>query len=389
MVQGEYFYMKPKDLYENKVFCSAPWNNLYINPDGKILTCSIGRCNIGNINDNNIQDIVKDNDVLKEIQQSMIDGKRHENCRTCYKLEDSGVSYSLRKHYKSTISNFNNLDQYDIASGSLDVTSFDLRYDNTCQNACVYCDPELSSRWEKELGVTIPKPDKSYIDNTKKYVSENLANLKEIYLAGGEPLVTKDFADILEELYEVNPNCKVRINSNIKNINTPVYELSKKFRNLRYTLSAEAVEQQFDYIRYPQKWTSFQNNVEKVMHEVPSYNFNMALNILNVYGLFDCIDYLRSIGAHDNSFIITHVNNPSWCNINNLPDELLDEFIERCNLYMSLTDPKYSLYSALEGCVNFVRLPFDKNINDTILNLETLDMRRNLNSKNIFPYIYK
>ena len=61
-----------------------------------------------------------------------------------------------------------------------------------------------------------------------------------------------------------------------------------------------------------------QNNVEKVMHEVPSYNFNMALNILNVYGLFDCIDYLRSIGAHDNSFIITHVNNPSWCNINNL-----------------------------------------------------------------------
>ena len=381
--------MKPKDLYENNVFCPAPWNNLYINPDGKIQTCQIGKCKIGNLKDNNIQDIVKDNDVLKEIQQSMIYGKRHKNCLNCYDLEDSGVSYSLRKHYKSKISNFNNLNQYDVASGNLDVTSFDLRYDNTCQNACVYCHPELSSRWEKELGLTVPKPDKSNMDNTKKYVQENLANLKEIYLAGGEPLVSKDFTVILKELYEVNPNCKVRINSNIKNINTSVYELSKKFPNLRYTLSAEAVENQFDYIRYPQKWSSFQNNVEKVIHDVPSYDFNMALNILNLYGLFDCIDYLRSIGAHDNSFIITHVHDPSWCNINNLPDALLDEFVERCKLYMSQTDPKYSLYSALEGCINFVRLPFDKNINDTILNLETLDMRRNLNSKNIFPYIYK
>jgi radical SAM protein with 4Fe4S-binding SPASM domain len=380
--------MKPKDLYESTVFCSAPWNNLYVGPDGRILTCSIGRCDIGNLHNDDVQDVVVDNTVLKDIQQSMIDGVRHKNCGNCYELEDSGVSYSLRKHYKKTITKFEDLYMYDVASGNIDVTGFDLRYDNTCQNACVYCEPELSSRWEKELGIQVPKPNQNKIENTKKYVSENLSDLKEIYLAGGEPLVTKDFAILLQELYEVNPDCKVRINSNIKNIDTPVYELSKKFRNLQYTISAEAVGLEFDYIRYPQKWTSFKTNVVRVMDEVPQYNFNMALNVLNVYGLFDCIDYLRSVGAHDNSFIITHVNAPSWNNINNLSDEMLVEFVRRCRLYMSNTDPKHSLYSALEGCINFVQLPFVKNIDDTIDNLQILDKRRNLDS-NIFSYIYK
>jgi MoaA/NifB/PqqE/SkfB family radical SAM enzyme len=387
VVQGEYHTMKPKDLYLDTVFCPAPWNNFYVNPDGSTATCSIGKSLTGNLHDKKITDIIVNNEVLTDIQQSMLDGKRHKNCRVCYDLEDSGVNYSLRKHYKKTITNFNDLDHYDVATGSLDITSFDLRYDNTCQNACVYCGPGLSNQWEKELGITIPKPDNT--KDTKKYVLENLANLKEIYFAGGEPLVTKDFGIIMEKLYSVNPDCKVRINSNIRNISTPVYEISKKFANLKYTLSAEAIGAQFEYIRYPQTWNSFQTNVKKVIKEVPSYNFNMVLNVLNLYGLFDCIDYFRNIGVHDNSFIINHAHRPSWCNINNLPIELLDEFVERCKLYMSQTDPRYSLYTSLVGCINYVQVPYEKDIDNTRLNLEILDIRRNLNSKNIFPYIYR
>ena len=115
----------------------------------------------------------------------------------------------------------------------------------------------------------------------------------------------------------------------------------------------------------------------------------MVLNVLNLYGLFDCIDYFRNIGVHDNSFIINHAHRPSWCNINNLPIELLDEFVERCKLYMSQTDPKYGLYTSLVGCINYVQVPYEKDIDNTRLNLEILDIRRNLNSKNIFPYIYR
>jgi len=379
--------MKPKDLYEDPVFCPAPWNNLYIHPDGNILTCSVGKVTLGNLNDSNIEDFVEDNEILKDLQQTMIDGLRHRNCKNCYSLEDTGVYYSLRKHYKSTITNFNNLEQYDRATGNLDITSLDIRYDNTCQNACVYCGPEYSNRWEKELGVTIKKPTNT--QNTKQYILDNLKNLKEIYFAGGEPLINKDFVVIMQELYRVNPNCKVRINSNIKNIDTPAYEISKNFINLRYTISAESINEQYEYIRYPQTWSNFQKNIKRLINEVPSYNFNMTLNVLNVYSLFDCIDYLRSIGTHDNSFIITHAHEPIWCDICNLSDEIIQEFIEKCTHYMQNTDPRYSLYSALGGCIEYVKQPFIKDINSTINNLEQLDIRRNLNSRKTFPYIYK
>ena len=56
---------------------------------------------------------------------------------------------------------------------------------------------------------------------------------------------------------------------------------------------------------------------------------------------------------------------------------------------MSQTDPKYGLYTSLVGCINYVQVPYEKDIDNTRLNLEILDIRRNLNSKNIFPYIYR
>ena len=114
----------------------------------------------------------------------------------------------------------------------------------------------------------------------------------------------------------------------------------------------------------------------------------MVLNVLNVFEIFKCIDYLRNIGAHDNSFMILHAYTPKWTDIRNLPKDLLNQFINSCEKYMSDTKSEYWLYHALEGCINYVRTPFKKNIKETIRNLEMLDIRRNLNSKKHFAYIY-
>jgi len=378
--------MKPKELFYSKVFCPAPWNNLYVAPDGDIKTCSIGASTCGNLNTDSFDSCIKDNPVLKEIQQAMIDGKYHSNCAECYKLETEQDAYSQRKHFKQTITRMDALDSYDIADGNLVPTGFDLRYDNTCQNACVYCFPSLSSRWAKELGVDVKRAPG--VEDVKTFVLENLANAKEVYLAGGEPLINKDFAKLLDALYDVNPNCKLRINSNIKNIKTPVYESAKRFKNLQYTISVESTQEQFEYIRYPQKWDNFTQNVNTLVNDVPKYNFNMVLNVMNVHSLFDCLDYLFEMKMHENSFIITHAYTPDWTNINHLPDTMLNTFVDRCKQYQSKCDPKYSLYSALEGCINFIDSSFTKDIDRVRLELEKLDIRRNLDSRKVFPYIY-
>ena len=379
--------MKPKQLFESKTFCPAPWNNLYVGPDGDVKTCSIGKCPTGNLNTDTFESCIKNNPVLKEIQGAMINGKYHSNCAECYKLETEQDAYSLRKHYKRTLTRTDALESYDTNNGDLIPTGFDLRYDNTCQNACVYCFPALSSRWAKELGVTVNRADG--VEDVKQFVLDNLANAKEVYLAGGEPLINKDFAQLLETLYEVNPDCKLRINSNIKNIHTPVFELSKKFKKLRYTISAESIGEHYQYIRYPQTWSSFAKNVDVVINEVPSYNFNMVLNVLNPVALFDCIDYLMEKGVHENGFVIHHATSPRWSNINNLPDNQLEKFVDRCTQLQKTLDPKYSLYNAVEGCINFIDFKYKKDIEDTKRNLLLLDQRRKLNSKELFPHIWK
>jgi len=380
--------MNPKKIFFHKTFCPAPWNNLYIHPDGTTATCSVGKTITGDLKNQKIDDIVKNNDKLKEIQTAMLNNKFHSNCINCQALESSNDEYSLRKHYKKRIIQFDNLDQYDIPNGNIHISSLDIRHENTCQNACVYCGPELSSRWAKELSIKIEKPDDE--SDIKEFILDNISNLKEIYLAGGEPLVNKNFESVLNKLYDVNPDCKVRINSNIKNLNTPVYEISKKFKNLQYTISMEAVDEQFEYIRYPQKWHEFKKNYNKIIKEIPYYNFNMVLNILNPYGLFDSIDFLLENNTHENSFIITHAHRPNWCNINHLSEHILNTFVDKCENYIDNLNPKYNLYSSLVGCINFVREQenFNKNMNSVRKELKKIDDRRNLNSEKLFPYIY-
>ena len=265
-----------------------------------------------------------------------------------------------------------------------------MRYENTCQNACVYCDSDLSSRWAKELGVEQVRPGDNKMHDTKQYIIEKLSGIKEIYLAGGEPLVSKDFAVILKELHYVNPGCKVRVNSNIKNLQTPVYELTKQFNNLQYTISMESTGSQFEYIRWPQKWDSFVTNFKQIRTEVPKYNLNMVLNVLNHRAIFDSIDYLLGIGVNENAFIITHAYEPDWMNITNLPEDMLLEFKVQCKMYMRQCDPRLNLYSALQGCIGYIDDSNDvADISLTQRNLDILDIRRNLNSRSVFPHIWE
>ncbi len=86
-----------------------------------------------------------------------------------------------------------------------------MRWRNTCNLACVYCDSSLSSTWAKELNEPI-RVDEQQLAKTKEYVLANAPNLKNVYLAGGEPLLMKENSELLDRL---DPSCTVRINTNL------------------------------------------------------------------------------------------------------------------------------------------------------------------------------
>jgi radical SAM protein with 4Fe4S-binding SPASM domain len=377
--------MNKKDFFYKQNFCTAPWTNLYIDPVGNIQTCSVGKDCLGNINEQSVDEILYSSPKLLEIRRKMLGNEKPSNCSLCYNIESSNKdAYSSRLYYKK-ISKDTDIKTYDSIENFY-LNTLDLRWKNTCQNACIYCDPILSSRWENELNLNSLKGD---FTKVKEFIYPKLSQIKEVYLAGGEPLIVKENVEFLTKLYEVNPHAKVRVNSNIKNINTPVYKLTKKFKNLQYTISIDSIEKNYEYLRWPQKWSEFVKNLKIIMQEIEVFNFNITLTAFNHQNLFKTIDYLLDCGFHQNSFIIKHCVDPAWGNMNHLPNEKLDWVAETCKKYIEKLDKQFFLAKALRGVLNFIDKDFEKDLMLAINELQQLDKIRGLDSRSVFPELYE
>ena len=59
----------------------------------------------------------------------------------------------------------------------------------------------------------------------KDFVFENVSDLKNVYLAGGEPMLMKENYEFLKLLKVKNPNCNIRVNTNLSTTGTGIFEL--------------------------------------------------------------------------------------------------------------------------------------------------------------------
>ena len=110
--------------------------------------------------------------------------------------------------------------------------------------------------------------------------------------------------------------------------------------------------------------------------------------LLNYQSIFNCVDYLSSIGFHNNSFIIGPLLRPERLNIRHLPENVLysvkEILIQRIN-----QKPGYLLEDSYKNLLSYLDQPFEKNLSNAFDQLEILDQRRNLDSSRIFKDLYK
>ena len=311
----------------DKNFCVIPWTGFELEPNGHVRNCIISKDKIGNIYRNNIQDILQSNTKIKE---EMLNGKYPSSCDGCFLQEKHRVkdfeSISSRLYYAKEIGPSISTTLFD-SKNNFDLKHVDLRWSNACNQACVYCHPDYSSKWATELNKKIPH-DQEQIQQVKEYVFKNVKNLKNVYLAGGEPMLMKPNQEFLELLYKENPNVNLRINTNLSKTNTRIFEQLCKFENVHWTVSIETIEEEYEYVRYHGDWTAFLENL-KVIKKLPhKISFNMLYFILNYRSLFGCVNYLQNLGFHNNSFVIGPLFTPPHLNILNLPKQILNQLRE-------------------------------------------------------------
>jgi len=370
--------MDPKSAI-NGTFCPVPWTGFYMEPNGKVKPCVLSNDYTGHINNTDIEDILHGPEN-NNIKQTLALNKPHSNCSNCYKLEQGNTGLNVRSdryYYLKALARVP-YTAYDTMDTTL--STVDIRWRNTCNLACVYCSPELSSTWQKELGQTI-RVNETQLAKTKQYVLDNAHNLKNVYLAGGEPLLMKENSELLDK---INPDCTIRINTNLSNIQGPVFQRASKFKNVHWTISVETMDKEFEYIRYGASWEKFLKNLDTIRSLDHKISFNMLWFILNPYTIFDTVDFFRSMGYKQNSFVIGPLTGPTEYDVRNLNDKILKDLEIRLKARIQGADTRYLLHNSYVNMLIHLDGEYNKQSCKTIQRLNDMDKRRNNNFKNVF-----
>jgi len=378
-----------KKLLQNKSICVLPWTGFELEPSGGVKNCVISTEYIGNVDKTPIKDIVHSEDNINRKVQMMLD-QQPKNCSGCY-LQEKGrsnlSSISSRLYYLKEIGAKIDLSLLD-SKEKFSLKHVDLRWTNACNQACVYCGPELSSKWAQELNVSV-RSKKDARQNVKNFVLENISNLENIYLAGGEPMLMKENVEFLKLLKEKNPHCSVRVNTNLSTTQTGVFDLLCDLPNVHWTVSVETIEQEYEYIRHHGSWNDFQTNLRTITKLDHKISFNMLHFILNYQSLFGCVDYLKGIGFHDNSFIIGPLHSPHYLHLLNLPGQVIDRLFKTLRHRIN-EKPQGYLKNSYENLLkHFSSTPWTRDIEDFITKTHARDQRRGTDCRKIFPRLFE
>ena len=380
--------MDSKEYLTNKNFCPIPWTGFMYNFDGTVKNCIRNPAPLGNLKDNGIVEILKgEKNCLTK--HNMTYNKPGPTCNVCYDLEKNTTGFDIisdRIFYLKELKTIN-LNTYK-GIDTVDLHTIDIRWSNLCNFACVYCGPEFSSKWATELKINHDAVPQHRVAEMKQYIFDHAAQLKHVYLAGGEPLLMKENLELLNLLKTQNPNVNLRINTNLSKVDTRVFDLICEFPNVHWIVSIEAIEQEYEYIRWGGHWQDFLDNLNQIKKLNHKISFNMLHFILNYKSIFNCINYLKSMGFHNNSFIVGALTSPTPLNIRHLPNTMLLSVERELQDWIS-QKPGFLLENGLKNVLQYIKEPVEKNIEYSLAEIAKMDQRRNVNSRAVFTQFYK
>jgi radical SAM protein with 4Fe4S-binding SPASM domain len=379
--------MKPKQILTNKSFCALPWTGFIVQQNGDVKNCVLADKVLGNINNNSISEILQGPEN-KKIKEQMILDQKPASCRGCYKVEEGKKNFDIISQRLYYLKELKEVDPtlYDQIE-NFKLHTVDIRWTNQCNQACVYCGPHNSTLWEKEVGKS-PLMSNDAKNKLRTLIEENISQLINVYLAGGEPMLMNENIRFLSLLKEKNPTVHLRVNTNLSNIETKVAKLIRSFENVHWIVSMESTHEHYDYIRHGGRYERLIQNLAEIK-KISSHkiSFNMLHCVLNHLDIFKCIDTLSAMGFHNNSFVIGPVLKPMYLNIRNLPLTKLNRVREELEKRISQA-PGFLLEDGYRNMLGHIDSPFDRNFKKTLAQLRTLDDRRGTSSRSVMPELY-
>ena len=364
-----------------------------------------------------------------ETRKLMLEGKwPGKGCEYCKKIEDAGgISDRMEansmdpKHFSTT-----------------DCKILEVYFSNVCNQACIYCSAEYSSKWEtenKKFGLDIETTDfaRDFLkdkENFKRIKSEfwewmenNHKPLVKYNILGGEPFFQPELLENLD-FFETHPcpNLELTIVSNLKCPEKRFRATMDKIDNLRaignlgqvrITGSIDCWGDAFEYTRWGAKLEEFDRNLGILALDYKEIETEIhmtmgATTIRDMPELITRLNYwnnlrnpLREKSSEVKSGVKEHSNiKPIHLNANFVvwpyhmapdifPTGFFKEDFKRAHTELDKGIWYSSLYELMEG--------YEKSIDNTPVNytkinklkeeLTNIDRRRGCDWKKTFPWL--
>lgn len=382
-----------KELVSHSSLCVLPWHGFALFPNGNIKNCAISSDTLGNIQSEPIDDILN-NQKSVDVRHDMQHDHRHQRCVTCYRTEDLQDGHPVNK-ISNRIWYMKVLKNHDLSvynhNNFVTPSVIDLRWRNTCNYACVYCGPDLSSRWAIERNkLSMFQTSEQGVAQVRDYVLDNVKSLKHVYLAGGEPLLIKENLELLQALKVHNPTVSIRINTNLSVVDNKIFQLLvEDFPTTKWTVSIDAIGEDYEYIRYPGNWDNFLKNLTYLYTKTQNIDYNFTWSVLNARTIFDAVDFLKAqFGCPDSVFVIQPIFIPRSLHIGNLPDRIIDELSATINERITKCDS--ILYkNSLQSMLSCLKIPVKKRLTQTVKFLDLINNKRSISLPQSLSYLYE
>lgn len=424
----------------SKTFCPLPWIHIATRPNGDVRLCCTANASgagaqdekeIGlikkdginmNLRDHSLEE-VWNSDYMKETRLTILNNEIPKSCKKCFEEESRGIK-SKRNWETEIWKDRIDIDEIvsrtsDDGSLPLDIPYFDLRLGNVCNLKCIMCSPHDSSNWIKDWKLQYPKyktidlrQDQNW-DSSFDYtwykkgsfldaMKDQAKNIKELYFAGGEPLMIPEHYSILEFMIDQGhaQNCILRYNSNGTTVSEKLIFLWEKFKQVKFNFSIDAVGEKNDYIRYPSRW----KDIVKTLHLLDetsdriTINIACAVQLLNISNIADLAQWkidqnFKKINKmpYGAGVIGLHlVYLPSYLNVRVLPQEFKNQAANTISKFVDSISTKEfhnDFYGRKRwlGLVDYMNSEdWSHKLSSTVEYLNVCDQTRGLNFRKIF-----
>jgi len=408
---------------KSKTSCLLKWSWSTINLE-KGQSSSCHRSNFHPIDTGNFEEFHNLPGKIAE-REKMLQGEWPEGkCDYCRRIENTGgISDRI-----ATMSQHHNIDKVppelfqNPTATHVTPTILEIYFNNTCNLACVYCGPHISSKFNDEVrkfgDIKIPGFEKklfvknheafsSMTDSLWKYLhdQDRYQHIRHFHILGGEPFMQKELDQCID-FWKMHPNPSLTINliTNLIMDHDKFREKISRFveliesnsiYQLEITASIDSWGAEQEYTRYGIDLDVWEENFKYLLDkEGIVVSIHSCLSILSVKGqaaLFNKINGWNKIktGSPVSYSFDVVLEQPHL-----LPTiaghELFEQdFADVLNCMPAETEHQIACKKQMEGVVNLVKSK-EKNPESLRLlrdYLDELDRRRKTNWRDIFPWL--